>query len=104
VFESSFAEGDGGQIHCKCDTSQDIQYLPTCTIHTIENFELLHSILYYLYTDKGCFTTFLEEKKSQMPKCNPEDVFAIANRFQLAELKEKALGFLIETCCPTNIL
>jgi len=104
VFESSFAEGDGGQIRCKCDLGGR-QYIPARTIQTIENFELLHSILYYLYTDNICFTTsFAEETTEEMPKCNAEDVYAIADRFQLNELKHKALTFLIETCCATNIV
>jgi hypothetical protein len=101
VFESSFVEGDGGR---NCD-SRPIQYIPARTIESIEDFELLHSVVYYLYTDKVCFTTApVEEQTGVMPECDAEAAYAIADRFQLEGLKAKARAFLLDTCRITNMV
>jgi hypothetical protein len=66
---------------------------------------LLYSVVYYLYTDKVCFTTALVGRQTgEVPECNAEAAYAIADRFQLAGLKTKAHKFLIDTCCIANIV
>jgi hypothetical protein len=104
VFESRFAEGDGGRIQCNCDP-RAIQYISARTIESIEDFELLHSVVYYLYTDKVCFTTaVVGEEQGEIPECDAEAAYAIADRFQLEGLKAKARAFLLDTCCIINIV
>lgn len=98
VFESGFLEGSnplvGNSNHC-----------PRRIIHSIEKFELLHAILYYLYTGKvllGADSTIAETLC--MPVCDVEDLFAIAHRFDIPKLREKALNFLVESCDSKNII
>ena len=97
VFNSGFSEGSkpltaSGQC-------------PRSIIQSSEQFELLYAILYYLYTEK----VLLGADSSMgnvlgMPACDVEDLFAIAHRFEIPKLREKALDFLVETCTVENIV
>ena len=40
----------------------------------------------------------------EIPACNPEDVYATADRFGLDELKDVAFNFLVDTRDESNIL
>jgi hypothetical protein len=72
---------------------------------TGEEFNLLHTILYYLYTGHIIFCSNSETTLSpELPKpCAIEDIYMAADRMLLGELKEKALGFLKLSCTPENI-
>lgn len=101
VFQSSFIEGASATAGDR-PVGQIIQTLPS---H--EPFEVLHPILYYLYTDLICFTTVpIEEAKPyhQVPPCAPEDAYRVGDLFDLEQLKKKALGFLVDTADMTNII
>jgi hypothetical protein len=77
------------------------------TISTVEPFEALHPILYYLYTNRIYFTTVpIEEAESvyQVPPCNAEDAYRLGDILDLPQLKEKALKFLLDTCDESNII
>jgi hypothetical protein len=78
---------------------------PQRVIPSSDQFESLHTVLYYLYTDKVLFSddTTLEENLN-MPACNAEDIFAIAPRLDIPKLRQKAMSFLVETCTVENIL
>jgi hypothetical protein len=108
VFESGFTEGqDSINWHCECGLSERRQ-MPIRIIKTIEPFEILYPVLYYLYTDRIWFTTrtaiTLDEFIHGVPACSAEEAFAIADRFGLDELKEKSMAFLVDTCDESNVL
>jgi hypothetical protein len=98
VFRSNFLEGQNS-------TANGHPVIQTLPSH--EPFEVLHPILYYLYTDRICFTTLpIEEAKPlhQVPSCNAEDAYRIGDLYDLEPLKKKALGFLVDTADMTNII
>ena len=70
-----------------------------------ESFDLLHNILFYLYTDRITFSTNLDNSlPANLPRlCSAEDVYVAADRMFLTELKEKALSFLKLSCTTENI-
>jgi hypothetical protein len=97
VFQSKFMEGVNATAN-GLQVGTIIQTLP---------FEVLHPIMYYLYTDRICFTTLpIEEAKSlyQVPPCHAEDAYRVGHLFDLDSLKKKALGFLVDTADTTNII
>jgi hypothetical protein len=69
------------------------------------DFNLLHTILYYLYTDRITFGSNIKARISDdLPKlCSTEDIYILADQMQLEELKTKALKFLELSCTPENI-
>lgn len=73
--------------------------------YTDDDFELLHNILYYLYTDHITFGIEADSIPSPcLPKiCEVEDIYMAADRMFLEELKQKALHFLKLSCTPGNI-
>jgi len=112
VFESNFLEGDNtatlnasaGPLETPVETGRSI---PLRTIPSVEPFEVLHPLLYYLYTDRICFTTApIAEATSisGVPPCDPEDAYRVADLFGLPKLKERALKFLLETTEKSNII
>ena len=83
----------------------NLNQCPRRIIPTPEKYEPLHAMLYYLYTDNVLFSTNTTIKDPLgMPVCDAEDVFKIAHLYDLPELWEKALHFLVETCHSGNII
>jgi hypothetical protein len=87
VLGSSFTEGTPGPIT------------------TEEDFDVLHNILYYLYTDR---ITFADRNgacpSKNLPRiCRAEDIYETANRMMLDNLKLKAFKFLELTCDNYNV-
>jgi hypothetical protein len=72
---------------------------------TDEDYDLLHNILYYLYTDNITFGTRVHTiLPSNLPKlCSVEDIYMAADRMLLGELKDRALQFLKLSCTADNI-
>lgn len=105
MFESSFVEGMDGPEACKnCGYRGSLH-----KILTQEPFEVLYSLLYYLYTDCVYFTTapgaeVVPLTDCRIPPCDAEEIYAIAHRFELDKLKTVALEFLVDTCDEINIL
>jgi hypothetical protein len=102
VLNSGFAEGISSQ-----DTEQD-NSSSSCQRKVIvsgKSFELLHTVLYYLYTNAVCFCTDEDaEPPPGMPECcDPEQVYAIAHEFGLEDLQQKTISFLRDTCNIENI-
>ena len=117
MFESAFAEGDGATrsthpASSECDDSvlkgsrTDPHYLRRRILPTEESFEMLHNILYYLYSGRVFFRTDPEViGPPGIPVyCDAEDIFAIAHRFVRPELKTKAIAFFSKTCDVENIV
>ena len=65
----------------------------------------MHNILFYLHTDIISFSTDLTcEPPSDRPKlCDAEEIYAMADRLLLDDLKTKAFEFLKLTCDIRNI-
>jgi hypothetical protein len=101
VFASAFSEGDTGPT-----LRTNAQDRSRRIIQTEENFEILHTLVYYLYTKKVYLKTksTLIGPPSVPAYCDAEEIFAIAHRYDLQELKEKVLIFLRDTCKIENIV
>jgi hypothetical protein len=81
----------------------------------LDGFELLHNILYYLYTGTIILqsTTNLEVALtefhlSSIPTCLPtirsaEDIYSAAKFYRVNDLEEKAFDFLDQSCDIENI-
>ena len=112
MFDSSFAEGrsvTNAALEGSVDDSEDTtgkSYLSLKRRIIVEDgFDLFHNILYYIYTNRITFGTNLAFlTPSTLPKlCATEDIYQIADRLFLTELKHKALDFLTSTCTIENI-
>ena len=98
VFNSGFSEGSDPPLSSP-------NQCPRRVIKSPEQFELLHAILYYLYTDKILIGA--GEKAAEalaMPTCDAEGLYVVAHRMDIPKLWEKALAFLIETCNIDNVV
>jgi hypothetical protein len=69
------------------------------------DYELFHIVLFYLYTQRICFTASPEmAKSSEIPTTNDaEGIYAIAHRLLLEDLSKKAFHYLQATCNVGNI-
>lgn len=92
-----------------------------------EEFDVVHNILYYIYTNRIIFSTIVPTTKDSDPSNEPivtsaagrpdtkvkpkvlprvtdtEDIFALAHRLDLVDLQKLALAFLGKTCNDENI-
>ena len=105
VFKSSFAEGD---LNNGVSASNlDDRSLRRTHVQVDDDFDLLHNILYYLHTNQISFGTDLTDdqpRAAHLPKlCPAEDIYAMADRLLLDDLKKKAFDFLKLTCSVENI-
>ena len=112
VFSSSFAEGDSATAAKLCvlpSDSDHFDYYPRRIIPMEDDFDVVHNILYYLYTGKIYFCTESQPSYREMfylnsPKiCDAEEIYALAHRLELNTLQMKALSFLRLSCNPRNI-
>jgi hypothetical protein len=120
VFASSFSEGDTVAADLSARFSQEhpngipqpdgsTDYYPRRLICMEEDIDLVHNIIYYIYTNKIAFSTETSETNTtfgpSFPNvCDAEDIYALAHRLDLEGLKDKALGFLKLSCNPRNII
>lgn len=112
MFDSSFAEGKSvtdaafeGSLHDWDDTAGKSYLSLKRRIIVEDDFDLFHNILYYIYTNRITFSTNLTLlTPPTLPNlCTTEDIYQIADRLLLTELKHKALDFLASTCTIENI-
>lgn len=71
-----------------------------------ENYNLLHNILFYIYTNRILLVLKLKTKPSGpgAPKpCDVEEIYSVAEKLFLEKLRQKCLSFLKETCAIDNI-
>jgi hypothetical protein len=105
VFNSNFIEG---RLEAKSDITlangdRKSLHAPRRLVKIPDDFDLFHIILFYLYTDRICFTT-TPEKQFDIPVTdNAEGIYAIAHRLMLDSLVPKAIKFLDHTCTSRNI-
>lgn len=106
MFNSNFLEG---KLEIKSEsplTNGDLKILqtPRRLVKIPDDYDLFHIILFYLYTDRICFTTTPETLQSDIPTTNDaEGIYAIAHRLMLESLTIKALHFLESSCTLQNI-
>jgi hypothetical protein len=112
VFASNFAEGDSvAASHAIMGSSLTVdQKSPVRSFHRRipmkDDFDLFHNVLYYIYTNRIYFTTDLSSMPAYEGAPNPcpaEELYSIADRLFLSDLKLKAINFLQLTCSPENI-
>jgi hypothetical protein len=108
VFESPFTEGKPTVHNPPNDADQKTDVSPQNhkrTINSEDDVDLLHNILYFMYTDRITFGTNLKTTHGTThPKlCAAEDIYMMADRMFLSELKNKALNFLKLSCTTDNI-
>lgn len=101
MFASRFSEGD-----TVAALRPDAHEYSRRIIRSEEDFEILHTVLYYLYTEKVYLRTddTLVGPSNVPSYCDAEEIFAIAHRYHIAQLKQKALIFLRDTCNAENIV
>lgn len=64
-----------------------------------DDFNLFHNILYYIYFDYISFAPGLHDLPSELPEvCDVEEVYSVADRFILPDLKKKVLNYLSTHC------
>lgn len=70
-----------------------------------DDYDLFYAILYYIYTNQIIFSTDLTMGPVGLGRrlCDAEDIYAIADRMFLNDLRLKALDFLSRTCTVENI-
>jgi hypothetical protein len=107
VFASPFLEGlpaGKGTVGESNKTEIEGSY-PKIRFKLDDDFDLFHNILYYIYT--GCINfssdLTLSNGLHSPNLCSPEDIYTLADRLLLDELKAKAVKFLQLTCTVTNI-
>jgi hypothetical protein len=101
VFESGFAEGD---LAMAASTAPMDRYFPRREITMDDDYDVVHNVLYYLYTNTIRFSTESQNTPGPLPPlCDAEDVYALAHRLDLADLKSKTLHFMKLSCTKRNI-
>ena len=103
MLNSKFAEGSGQEL--KSGVKDVTPLRPhRHVVNLLDDYRLFHTILYYLYTDRICFTTDLENCHSgPYATDDAEGIYAIAHRLLISPLLDKAIKFLADTCSPQNI-
>ena len=108
MFASSFSEGDS-TVAAKSASSQvsddTLNQIPRRRILMEDDFDVVHNVLYYIYTNRITFSTSEDlSSKPAMPRnCDAEEIYALAHRLELENLQTKTLRFLKSTCNVRNI-
>ena len=104
MFTSFFSEGDAAAAALAAEHPGDC--CPRRIIRMEEDFEVVHNVIFYIYTQEIFFSTKSSDSTdSDFPRpCDAEEVYALAHRLELEDLKVKALSFLKLSCNPRNII
>ena len=110
VFASSFSEGDSTvtSINERSQISEDpLNQITRRRIPMEDDFDVVHNVLYYMYTNGITFSNVTSENSSSKPGlpriCDAEDIYALAHRLELKNLQNKTHRFLKSTCNVRNI-
>jgi hypothetical protein len=71
-----------------------------------QNYNLLHNILFYIYTNRILLTLKSKTNPSGpgSPRpCDVEGIYSVAEKLFIEKLRQKCLSFLKETCAIDNI-
>ena len=111
MFASGFSESDStiasqndNESFLQTDNTTNPPPLRRRRITMVEDFDIVHSILYYIYTNRVTFSTKHDDsQEGRLPRiCPASEIYALAHRFDLDNLQAKALGFLEKTCTVGN--
>jgi len=76
--------------------------MPRRVVTITDDFDLFHALLFYLYTDRICFTASPESFRGEFGDCplisDGEGMYALAHRLLFDSITSKALSFLTTTC------
>jgi len=76
--------------------------VPRRVVTITDDFDLFHALLFYIYTDKICFTASPETFRGEFGNCplisDGEGIYALAHRLLFDSITSKALDFLKTTC------
>ena len=112
VFGSSFVEGDAiANATLGVEETPETGNGPVSSnskrrFVVEEDYDIFHSILFYIYTDSIKFAINPKSASTVAERpniCTAEDIYRVADRLLLNDLKSKAVDFLRLTCTPTNI-
>lgn len=111
VFASSFQEGDlttAGRISGSPDLDDAVIQVHRRRVVMVEDFDVVHNVLYYMYTNSITFSTTSSQDSDKNENGEPsvgdtEAIYALAHRLDLESLQSKALRFLEMTCTVRNI-
>ena len=117
MFESGFTEGSSAERKSRARGNttrkpplKKSKFNPSADgkRHVVieDDYDLFHNVLYYIYTNRITFSTDLtiEPIGSTIPRlCGTEDIYGIANKMFLDDLKLKALDFINFNCTVENI-
>jgi hypothetical protein len=99
VFASQFREGH------KANQNNTLRHR---SIHVDEEFDILHTVLYYLYTSQITFDTHPDQNtgstNGEAPKTlDVETIYTASKFYLLDDLTSKALAFIQSVCTVNNI-
>jgi hypothetical protein len=110
VFYSAFFEGDSVAAEKSNSNLTQGDMVPIYRRKSTmkESFDIVHNVIYYLYTTRITFSTVVPEDPpasgSRSPcVCDAEDIYALAHRLDLPDLQDKALKFPQWSCNIHNI-
>jgi hypothetical protein len=76
--------------------------VPRRVVTITDDFNLFHALLFYIYTDRICFTASPESFHGEFGDCpliaNGEGMYALAHRLLFDSITSKALNFIKTTC------
>lgn len=76
--------------------------VPRRVVTITDDFDLFHALLFYIYTDKICFTASPESFRGEFGDCplitDGEGMYALSHRLLFSSITLKALDFLQSTC------
>ena len=104
MFNSAFSEGKPRNENELIVDGEKPPPYPRRLVTINDDYDLFHIVLFFLYTDRVCFTTTPEECPGDIPITDDaEGIYAIAHRLILDSLTSKAIHFLKSTCTIQNI-
>jgi len=99
VFASGFSEGISV---IKGSTYENVN--EKRVVSTEVDFDTLHNVLYYLYTNQITFHSKPGKESPTGPRTvDVQGIYEVADRFLLTRLKDKALDFLRHSCDIQNV-
>jgi hypothetical protein len=105
VFGSGFAEGLSQNQSKASESNPSLDQLqrPRVQVEIDDNFDLFHAILYYIYTNRITLVNDGPGKLFDILPYTAEEIYEIADRLLLDDLKKKSYEFLERTCSTRNI-
>lgn len=95
MFESGFSEGIPSDLSKR---KRSIRMMPE------DSFDLHQKILQFMYTSEISYDSETKSSQHSPYLCEAEEIYAIADRLLLSDLKALSLDFLSRSCTTENIV